>query len=755
MLHTVVHSYQPGFEDYYAACGRPRALSDVWNHPDRIRKPMMRAGERGAGRFRAVSWEEAIDYAATALRKYMDKPEQILVFSHQGCEKSIIDNFAYLLGTPNVTDHRDTCHISSDAGRWFLFGSLIGPGGMYHDFERAQFIVFPGRNPYGGVVAAPWTKVLSRGVSKGARIVVLDVRYSDICEVAERYYIIKPGTDLAVMLAIAREIIREAKYDSSYLRRNTNAPMLLDLQSMEPVMVRKRDDDKLDFLVYDVDKKEYLFRSESPRAALEYEGEYQGKKVATVLSVLKKSLEPYTPEWAAQISRVPAEEIRWIVNNLVMFAPRAFIYNGYKTTTYHNSPMLWRIVALINVLIGSWGAKGGIAWPRTVSVPAPFRASPKQVESIVGYWAKNGYPLVSTRGYSMLAVRSILEEKPYPVKAAIVFLQNLVSHIPDSETVVRALNKLEFLMVIDSTWNETCTYADLILPVPFFFEVDNASLYPVSKSHIGQVGLMTKVVDPPKDVDVRSPAWIVYELVKRLVPDKEKEVRVILRPEEVWQAQCKALGIDYEMLKKYGTVARFQEPDFSPLTARGTLATATGLIELINVNGLRIFKDYLGKSSAFNPLPTWVPPRWMEGGLADDEFVPVDYMHNLTAINTWARDTKILVDIVRWEQKDFVFMNANRARKLGIKDGDLVELFNPKTGSSLRVKVKLSEKISEEVIAGIHGLTPGPHEKGDVKFTYMPKHGINTNYLAPFEIVDVCGSSAFFDFKVKVRRVVA
>ncbi|MCS6785246.1 MAG: hypothetical protein NZ581_08655, partial [Candidatus Caldarchaeum sp.] len=90
-----------------------------------------------------------------------------------------------------------------------------------------------------------------------------------------------------------------------------------------------------------------------------------------------------------------------------------------------------------------------------------------------------------------------------------------------------------------------------------------------------------------------------------------------------------------------------------------------------------------------------------------------------------------------------------------IKDGDLVELFNPKTGSSLRVKVKLSEKISEEVMAGIHGLTPGPHEKGDVKFTYMPKHGINTNYLAPFEIVDVCGSSAFFDFKVKVRRVVA
>ncbi|MEM1953342.1 MAG: hypothetical protein QW299_08455, partial [Candidatus Caldarchaeum sp.] len=95
------------------------------------------------------------------------------------------------------------------------------------------------------------------------------------------------------------------------------------------------------------------------------------------------------------------------------------------------------------------------------------------------------------------------------------------------------------------------------------------------------------------------------------------------------------------------------------------------------------------------------------------------------------------------------------ARRLGIKDGATVEVFNPVTNSSLRVKVRLSNKIDEHIIAGIHGLTPGIHEKGLVKFTYMPKHGINTNYVGPFELVDICASSAFFDFKVKVRKVVA
>ncbi|MEM0440930.1 MAG: molybdopterin-dependent oxidoreductase [Candidatus Caldarchaeum sp.] len=754
VLHTVVHAFQPGLESYYAACGRPRALADVWNHPDRIRRPMIRVGERGSGNFRAVTWEEALDYAASNLKKYINNPEQVVVFSHQGCEKAIIDNFAYLFGTPNVTDHRDTCHTSSDAGRWFLFGSLIGPSGIYHDYERAQFIVLVARNPYGGVVATPWTKVFSLGVSRGARVVVLDVRYSDVCEVAEKYYIVKPGTDLAVMLAIAREIINLKAYDAAHLNRFTNAAMLFDPKTLQPAAVQKKDD-RLDFLVYDTATKEYKFRSEAANPALEYEGEYEGREVASALSILKKTLESYTPEWAEKISNVPADEIRWIVRNLVTYAPRAFIDNGYKTTTFHNSPMLWRMVAMINVMIGSWGARGGIAWPRTLRVAEPFKASPKKVQSIIDYWRENGYPLASTRGYSMLAIRSILEEKPYPIKAAIVFLQNLASHLPDSETVIRALKKLEFVMVFDTMWCETCTYADLILPVPFFFETDNASLLPVSKSHIGQVSIMTKVVDPPKDVDARNAAWIVYKLTERLMPYKLKELEPLLRVEEIWKTQAKEAGIDYDMLRKYGTVARFTSPDFSPLTTRGRLPTSTGFIELINLRALEMFKDFLGKPHAFNPLPAWVPPKWMQTSLAEDEFIPIDYMHNLTAINTWARDTKLLVDVVKWDRKDSVFINAERARRLGIKDGATVEVFNPVTNSSLRVKVRLSNKIDEHIIAGIHGLTPGIHEKGLVKFTYMPKHGINTNYVGPFELVDICASSAFFDFKVKVRKVVA
>ncbi|MCX8204018.1 MAG: molybdopterin-dependent oxidoreductase, partial [Nitrososphaeria archaeon] len=137
------------------------------------------------------------------------------------------------------------------------------------------------------------------------------------------------------------------------------------------------------------------------------------------------------------------------------------------------------------------------------------------VESVPSYWRRHGYPLASESSFSMLAIRSILEERPYPIRAAVILWQNLVAHVPSDSTVVEALKKLDFVLVMDTTWNETAKYADVVLPTKFFFETDNATVCQVSKTHIGQLALSRKAVDPPEDVDAKSVAEIVYELVKR------------------------------------------------------------------------------------------------------------------------------------------------------------------------------------------------------------------------------------------------
>lgn len=757
VIGQVRHNFHPNSR-YYSACGRPRAIADVWAHPDRIKKPMIRVGEKGSGKFREVSWKEAFDYIANKLKNYLNKPEQIIFFSHQGGESGIINSFAHLIGTPNVTKHADTCHTSSDAGRWFIFGELIGPGGFYPDYEHAKFVVFMERNPLGGFVATPWVSSFALGYSNGMRIVVFDVRYSDVCEFAEKYFLVRPGTDLAISLAIANYILQKKLYNKEYLIRYTNAPMLIYRDSLEPVKVKEISEGpkkgKLDYFVYDRASSELKFKSEAVQPDLEWEGEYEGRTVTTILKMLSEVLLNYTPEWASDISDVDSKDIIWVAEQLSVWSPRAFIDHGYKAVRYYNEPMLHRVNMLINALIGSIGVKGGLAWPRKAKPPSLFKASPKSVESIIGYWKKNGYPLASSKAYSMLAIRSILEERPYPIKVAFISLQNLVSHIPGDNIVVKALKKLDLVVVLDVMWNETCKYADVILPVPFFFEYDNAYLKGTSKGNIGQLSLMRKVIDPPEWVDVKPPREIVYELVKRLMPEKLDKVEIIMNPENVWKIQCEKLGINYDELMKYGTISIYNSPDYHPLTSKGVLKTKTGEIELINIEALKKFRDYIGIESNLNPFPVWVRPRWLrDGGLSEDEFIPIDYMNKLMAINMWARNTRLLLKLLEWEGEDKVLIHTERARKLGIKDGDIIKL-KSEDGRILKVKVKTTNLLRPEIIAGVHGLTPGNHEGGNVKFTYMPKYGLNTNFLAPFFIIEGIGSAALYDFRVKIMEVV-
>ncbi|MEN3048321.1 MAG: molybdopterin-dependent oxidoreductase [Candidatus Caldarchaeales archaeon] len=372
----VAPNVEPTRPQYYAVCGKVFAIPYAHKHPRRIKSPMIREGPRGSGSFRPVSWEEALDYVAQNLRKFTSAPHQLVFFSHQGWEAPILDEFARLIKTPNVTDHADTCFHGSAAGRWFLFGRFVGPGATHPDYEHAQFVVFMGRNPYGGIVAAPWTKSLSEAVSRGLRVVVFDVRYSEICEVAEKYYLIRPGTDLAVSLAIAREIIVNKLYNADYLNSYTNAGMLFYEDTMKPVKLRRVEvgdrAGKLDYLVYcDVDKM-YRFKTEAKRAKLDFSGIFEGRRVITALRILGRTLERYTPEWAESISGVDSKDIVWIARTLASYGSRAFIDPGYKSVRYRNEPMLHRVNALINVLIGSWGSKGGIAWSRKLSVPVPL-----------------------------------------------------------------------------------------------------------------------------------------------------------------------------------------------------------------------------------------------------------------------------------------------------------------------------------------------------------------------------------------------
>ncbi len=761
-----------GSDEEYASCGRPQALFEARFIKERIKKPLRRVGERGSGEFEEISWEEALNLLAGKIKEY--SPEEIIVFSHQGCEAGLYSKFfKEIVGIPNVTKHCDTCHTGLDYAGWWLFGKMIGPGGYRPDYVNAKLVVFMGRNPLEGIVSAPWTKLFSEGRRRGMRVIAFDVRDSRLSTLADKHFIIPPGTDLAVSLAILHTIIEEGLYNEEYLRKYTNASMLIYTDTMEPVGLADHPSwkDKKTYIVLDEEDNKVKLKSEAAKPALRATVDIDGRTAKTVLEILREAVSEYTPEWAGSITGVDPEDIRWVARELARDAPRAFIDTGYKGTRYKNEGMMFRVNLLINTLIGSIGAKGGIAWPRKPKVKNPFsiigvKGEGPKGEPLYKYWEEQGVTFIKTKCYSMLAVKSILEERPHRFKMAILVNENLVSHLQGSLDAIEALKKLDFVVVMDTTFNESTLYADLILPLTMFFEQDSPTLFSPSKTGVGQLTVIEKVVDPPPGVDAKPGWWILKELGKRLDPANADKYEALGNVEDIIRKQAEGLKIDYNELREKGVVTLYSTPKYHPL--KGSYHnTVTGEIELVSVKGLEAYRDHIGKVSHYNPLPVWMPPAWLQAKskLADDEFIAVDICHRMTATNMWIRFTRLSHDSLRWDKMDGVWINKSRASKLGIKDGDLIKITGP--GGELKAKARVTERVHPYVILAPHATNPGP-AGGVIKVRYMDGSseevklfengggtGINTNMLMRLNdmVLEEGGRAMQCDVIVKVEKL--
>ncbi|AEM38950.1 molybdopterin oxidoreductase [Pyrolobus fumarii 1A] len=765
-----------GYDEFFACCGRPQLIFELPFLRERIKKPLLRVGKRGEGKFKEISWDEALRLLTEWIKEYWDEPWRIVAMSRSGADSGFFHTFfKSVVGTPNVTKHCDTCHTGLDWAGYFLFGKLVSPSSLIPDYANADLIVIMGRNPTQGIVATAWSKLFAESRARKARLIVFDVKRDRLCELADRCYIIPPGTDLAIVLAIMNVILEEKLYNSEYLIKWTNASMLVYEDTLEPVKmdVNPLQKDKLTYLVYDEATGEYKLKPEAKKPALEYEGEYNGRRVKTVLLVLKDAVKKYTPEWASRITGVPAEEIRWVARELARAAPRAFIDHVYKAARYYNEGMFNRVRMIVNVLLGSMGVKGGIAYPGgKPKFPSPFEVIPIETrkpggESIPEYWKKRGVKNIHKKCFSQLVEKTVVEGKPYPIGLLIIYNENIVSHILGAREFIEALkdeNKVKHIVVIDTTFNETVLFADLVLPTTFFIEQDGATLHYAKKGGLGQIVAIKKVVDPPKDVDAK-PCWqILWEVAKRLGLTKAE-----YDPRKVWEKQVEKYGGLKELLEK-GVIPVAKGLKYHPWGGK-PLPTETGEIELINVKLLREYREYLGKESPLNPLPTWIPPAWMRetgGQLADDQFVVVDAMSALTATNTFMRFSGIVRDAMEKRREYGVLIHTERAAKLGIRDGDLVRIKGP--GGEMIAKAIVTDGVHPTVIVGPHATNFGellPKEVEVVKadgsvervriFAKGGGYGVNTNLLGlpvfgKTLVVEEGARTAQCDFIVKVSK---
>ncbi|ABM80244.1 molybdopterin-dependent oxidoreductase [Hyperthermus butylicus] len=779
VIEKIVYASDPSHDEFFAICGRPQTIFELRYLPERIPRPLKRVGPRGSGQFVEITWEEALDIIAKKIKELMDKGEvhRIVAVSHQGYEGSHVrDFFKNVIGTPNATQHCDTCHTGMDIGHKFIFGSPKGPSAFQPDYKNAKMIIVMGRNPVGGIVASAWTKMFTEGRANKAKLVVFDVRKSRLTAIADEYYIIPPATDLAISLAILNVILTEKLYNKDYLIKWTNAPMLFYADTLEPVKLADNPlmEGKKTYLVYDEATGEFKLKTEAKQPALEYEGTYNGRPVKTALLLLKDHVKDYTPEWAEKITGVPANTIRRIARELAEAAPKAFIDHGYKGARYYNEGMLKRVNMLINVLIGSVGSVGGVAYPAgKPKIKHPFdiigieKTKPTGL-SIPDYWAQNGIENIIGKCWSQLLVKTIMTGKPYPIGLLFIHLENLVAHTVSGRKFLEALKdekRVELIVVADTTFNETVMYADIVLPIPLFFEATTWSLQTAKKSYVSLVTTGIKAVDPPSGIDARPTWWILVELAKRL---GKLPPNVEVDPLEVQRKQAEALGINFDELLEKGYVMLWTKPKYHPWGGE-PLSTVTGELEIVNVALLEKYRGFVGKESPLNPFPIWIRPLWMrKGQLAPDEFIPVEYQDPLTSINMLIRFAKLSIDALEYKNLYGVLIHPSRAEKLGLRTGDLVRIKG--AGGEIIAKVIVSEDVHPYIIAAPHATAIDEmviprtariktREGREITVKLFSKgggYGINNNLLAdPDEAVvpEEGYRAAQHDFVVRIEKI--
>jgi len=314
-------------------------------------------------------------------------------------------------GTGNMTAPSFAqCRGPREVGFEMTFGEGVGSPERT-DIENAQCITFIGSH-LGENMHNTQVQELSKAVGNNASIIVVDPRFSVVASKAKYYLPIKPGTDIALLLAWMNVIVKEKLYDVDY-----------------------------------VEKYGYGFEQ------------------------FAAEIEDKTPEWAYPITTIEPELIRKSAREMAKNIPTSFIHPGRHTTWYGDDTQRSRAIALLNALLGAWGRKGGFYLPNKFSVPkySDYPKYPKSNKPLV-HNPGHKYPFAEGEQLSTGIREATINGKPYPIKGWMVYATNLLQSLPNRDEPLAAIKNLDLLVVVDIVPSEIAGWADVVLPESTYLE---------------------------------------------------------------------------------------------------------------------------------------------------------------------------------------------------------------------------------------------------------------------------------------------
>lgn len=563
-------------------CSKANGLIAATEQPERLLHPMRRVGPRGSGRWKRISWDEALDEIADRMRPLRENgtPERFVFHYGRDKTKGFSKRFTDAFGTPHRLNRRSICSSNRRAPLMSFYGRDFEWESQ--DLERTKYVLNFGGNPMeayqGGLFMRK--RMMDAKVDGGAKIVTFEVRPTATTSISDEYHAVHPASDGAIALAMANVIIAEGLADRAFWDR---------------------------WSTWGWDE-------------------------------MVAEIERYTPEFAERESGVPAETIRRLAIEFARAAPACCTMSNRGSAKHYNGVQADRAIRMLDVLVGNVGRPGGFClsslrgWKDrygqeglpVLDQPAPrpsgpqawkpgtreFDALPPDVQERVRnfppawqerYFGELATPSefpLSWHWYAMRVgqlVAPYIQEGRQQVDVYMSYTLGAAYGMPEANVtrdVLRDESLIPFHVAIDIAYGEQAALADIVLPEATALErwdahwTNNYGLRPY-------VGIRQPLSEPLGEA---RPAQIIWRDLARRIGGGMEAYFDFEDLEDYYRAWHENLPIDWETFKREGIWfdasrpldhALYDRPVTAEELANAETDPETGLVHALGENGER------------------------------------------------------------------------------------------------------------------------------------------------------------------------
>ena len=464
-------------------------------NPNRNKYPLERVGERGSGKWRRITWDEALTKIGTHLMETKEKYGAEAVFCSTGGggnpEIWSIARFCNIFGTPNWFEPGCAqCYLPRVLGYTMMYGGVdpsIADSNaleLYYDTD-IQCLVLWGTDPSYSCPSSGG-RAVNELRAKGVKTIVIDPRFTPDAAKADIWLPIRPGSDVALELGWIRYILENQLYDKEFVMRWTNLPYLVDTETKMTVRAKKstNPDEPDTYMVWDK-KTNSMQPLEYPwNDALEPEldGEYEvvGKVYKTGYRLLWERVAEWTLEKTAKVCWLDAAKIEEAILMFAKTQPSGLCI-GVATDQTPNSVQAAMAACIIDCLVGNVERPGALLQRFRTSgtlrmpnypVPQATKMLPKEqlLKRLGGIEHKGLH--IWWAGHPTSILDAVLTGKPYKPRMWIDRSGNKFGVVADAQKVERVVNELDYIVHVYMYPTSFSAYADILIPSAEWLETD-------------------------------------------------------------------------------------------------------------------------------------------------------------------------------------------------------------------------------------------------------------------------------------------